>query len=209
MRCVIVGAAEIKNYKKIKEFLNPDDFYIFCDGGLNHQKELGVIPNLIIGDFDSYDFSTVNFTAETIRLPCEKDDTDVFFAVKTALSRGYKDFILLGVIGQRFDHSLCNISVLMYLRNAHATGLIIDDYSTMQIIGNTDEPVPVPSSYSYFSIMCIDGAISGVTIKNAKYPLENAKIDTSYQFGISNEVSGNEPALVTIKNGLALLIGVF
>ena len=59
---------------------------------------------------------------------------------------------------------------------------LIDDYSTMQIIGNTDEPVPVPSSYSYFSIMCIDGAISGVTIKNAIY--RHFKGDLYFEIGL-------------------------
>ena len=82
-RCVIVSAAEIQNYEKVKSYLNDDDFYIFCDGGLNHMKGLGVKPNLIVGDFDSAcknDFDIEKF--ETIELPCQKDDTDTFFAIK-------------------------------------------------------------------------------------------------------------------------------
>ena len=54
-RCVIVGGAEIKNYDFIRKYLNQNDFYIFCDCGLNHLENLGVKADLIIGDFDSHE----------------------------------------------------------------------------------------------------------------------------------------------------------
>lgn len=189
MRVVILGSAEIKNYEKISRFINPEDFIIACDGGLNHVEKLGLSPsavNLVVGDFDSHSRpSEQNFpSAEIIQLPCEKDDTDVFFAVKEALRRGFTDFVLIGVIGQRFDHSLVNISVLLYLQKNGATGVIYDDYSKMQLVVATF----IPNTYSYFSLMTLEKEAVGVTIKNAKYPLENATIENSYQLGVSNEV---------------------
>ena len=57
MRVVILGSAEIKNYEKISRFINPEDFIIACDSGLNHVKKLGLSPsavNLVVGDFDSH-----------------------------------------------------------------------------------------------------------------------------------------------------------
>ena len=111
VRCVIIGAVEISNYSRIKSYLRPDDFYICCDGGLDHAENLGIKPNLIIGDFDSHEKPQPKI--ETIQLPCEKDDTDSFYACKEAIRRGFNDFLLLGVIGQRFDHSLVNISLIV------------------------------------------------------------------------------------------------
>ena len=211
-RCVIIGAAEIQNYEKIKTFLRSDDFYIFCDGGINHQKALGIQPDLITGDFDSSDFSAVsksNF--EIIKLPREKDDTDVFFAVKEALRRGFDDFLFIGVIGQRFDHSLCNISVLLYLYENKKSALLLDDYSQMQVIGSEtfQKPAEITNDYAFFSLMCPFGDVEGVTIQNAKYPLENAEIKCSYQYGISNEVLKEKTAFVSVKSGLLLLIKIF
>jgi len=223
-RCVIIGAADIANYKKIKEFLSSDDFYIFCDGGIKHQKALDVKPDLIVGDFDSADFASIDFESfkaysraeaeskpEIIKLPCEKDDTDVFFAVKEAVRRGFEDFLLLGVIGQRFDHSLCNLSVLLYLYENKKSALLVDDYSEMQVIGSESlkNPATISDAYSYFSLMCPFGDVSGVSIKNAKYPLENAEIKCSYQFGISNEVLNKKTAFVSVKSGLLLLIKIW
>ena len=214
-RCVIISAAEIKDYGKIRGFLRPDDFTIFCDGGLSHWekllKPLKKNPNLIIGDFDSFDFSKLqlNNSIETIKLPCEKDDTDTFFAVKEAIKRGFTDFLFLGVIGNRFDHSLCNISALIYLYNKGATATIIDDYSEMEIIGSKSGKVLVEDKYSYFSLMNIAGNVSGVTIKNAKYPIENKEIKAEYSFGISNQVLPGKTAEVSVKEGMLLLVKVF
>ena len=52
-RCVIISAGQICDYERSKSFLQSDDFYIFCDGGLTHAEGLGVKPDVIVGDFDS------------------------------------------------------------------------------------------------------------------------------------------------------------
>lgn len=211
MRVVILGSAEIKNYEKISRFINPEDFIIACDGGLNHVEKLGLSPsavNLVVGDFDSHSRpDSWDYTnAEIIQLPREKDDTDVFFAVKEALRRDFTDFVLIGVIGQRFDHSLVNISVLLYLQKNGATGVIYDDYSKMQLVVADAKPTFIPNTYSYFSLMTLEKEAVGVTIKN---PLENATIENSYQLGVSNEVIPEQQAEVSLKTGSLLLIQVW
>ena len=100
-RCVIVGGADIGRYDRIRACLQADDFYICCDSGLKHREGLGIAPDLIVGDFDSYE--NPYLAAETMVLPCEKDDTDTVFAVKAALKRGFQDFLL---ISESFEDSL-------------------------------------------------------------------------------------------------------
>lgn len=204
-RCVIVGGAEIKNYPLVRQYIKPDDFYVYCDSGLYHQQELGRAPNLIVGDFDSH--PKPDSAIETIVLPREKDDTDTVFAVKEALSRGYDEFLLIGVIGNRLDHSLGNVSILLYLDSQGKKGSILDDYSEMEIVRDT--PVLVPDSFSFFSLLNITGTAKGVTIEDAKYPLQNAEIPCEYQYGISNEVLPNKTAKISVQNGKLLLVKVF
>ena len=214
-RCVVVSAAEIKNYEKISSYLQPDDYFVVCDGGLNHCKPLGIKPDLIVGDFDSFDKAELPLPTATppangdrppgiIQLPWEKDDTDTFYAVKEALKRGFTQFLLLGVIGQRFDHSLVNISVLLYLKEQGAQATIVDDYSEMQLVGA--EPVRVSKDCANFSLMCVAGDVSGVTVTGAKWSLDNAQIKTSYQYGISNQVEAPEGAVVCVREGVLLLV---
>lgn len=203
-RCVIVGGADIENYDAVCRKIRNDDYFIYCDCGLRHMEKLGVAPNLIVGDFDSHE--NPNLSVETIVLPCEKDDTDTFFAAKEAVKRGFDDFILIGTVGGRLDHTLGNVSVLLYLFSLGKNAEMIDDFSEMQIVG--DKTVFVDSSYSYFSLLNITGEAEGITEKNVKYPLENAKITCEYQYGISNEVLPGKTAEITVEKGKALLIKV-
>ena len=206
-RCVIISAGEIHNYIRAKTFLQNDDFYIFCDGGLTHSEGLGINPDVIVGDFDSCDadaLSKWNDRCEIIRLPREKDDTDTLFAVKLALERGFSDFLLLGAMGGRFDHALGNVSILLYLQGLGKKASLADDFSVMQIAGR--EPVYIKDNCSYFSVLTVAGNVSGVNIKNAKYPLENASLSSDFQLGISNEVLPGKVAEVSVTNGRVLLV---
>ena len=204
-RCVIIGNADIREYDRIKKSLTQDDFFIFCDGGLKHMDKLGVKPDLIVGDFDSH--SDPHMDVETITLPCEKDDTDTFYAVKEAVKRGFEEFLLAGVVGNRFDHTMGNISILLYLESVSKKGVIIDDYSEMEIV--SDKTVYVEEGYSYFSLLNMTGLAKGIKIEGAKYPLDDGEITCDYQYGISNEVLPGEKACVSVREGKLLLVKIF
>ena len=201
-RCVIVGGAGINNYDYIRGRLCADDYIVFCDSGLRHLEPLQVKPSLIVGDFDSHDNPYLD--VETIVLPCEKDDTDTVFAVKEAIKRGFDDFLLIGVVGARLDHTLGNVSILLYLDSIGKKGIIIDDYSEMEIVSN--EPAYIEDSYAFFSLLNVSGTAKGITIENAKYLLNNAEIACEYQYGISNEVLPGKTAKVSVLKGKLLLI---
>lgn len=201
-RCVIVGGADINNTEYIRSKLCEEDYIVFCDSGLKHLDMLKAKPGLIVGDFDSHD--NPHLDTETILLPCEKDDTDTVFAVKEGVKRGYDDFLLIGVVGGRLDHTIGNLSILLYLDSLGKKGVITDDYSDMEIVSN--KPVYVNDSYSFFSLLNICGKAKGITIENAKYPLNNAEITCEYQYGISNEVIRGKTAKITVGEGKLLLI---
>ncbi len=203
-RCVIVGGADINNYGFIREKLCAEDFLIFCDSGLKHLEQLQTKPDLIVGDFDSHE--NPHLDVETIVLPCEKDDTDTVYAVKEAVKRGFEDFLLMGVVGARLDHTLGNVSILLYLDSIGKRGCIVDDYSEMEIVSN--KPASICDRYAFFSLLNITGCAKGITITGAKYPLDGGEISCEYQYGISNEVLPGETAQVTVACGKLLLIKV-
>lgn len=203
-RCVIVGGADISNYEYIRGCLQSSDFVVFCDSGLKHMDALGAKPGLIVGDFDSHGRPQLDI--ETIVLPREKDDTDTVFAVKEAVSRGFDDFLLIGVVGARLDHTLANVSALLCLDALGKRANIIDDYSEMEIV--SDKPVYIDGAYSYFSLLNISGRAGGVNIENAKYPLTDGEITCEYQYGVSNEPLPGKTARVSVSQGRLLLIKV-
>ena len=204
-RCVIVGGAGIGCYQRIRDSLREDDWFVYCDGGLNHQRELGRKPDLIVGDFDSHERPVTD--TETIVLPREKDDTDTVYAVKEAIRRGFRDFLLIGAVGERFDHTFGNVSLLLYLDSLDIPACILDDYSEMSIVSRKE--AEVKGDCSWFSLLNISGTARGITIRGAKYPLENGEISCEYQYGISNEVLPGETARISVREGRLLLVRVF
>ena len=203
-RCVIIGGAEITRYDQVKSYLSTGDYAIYCDSGLRHREALELAPDLIVGDFDSH--PDPRLPVETITLPREKDDTDTVYAVKEALKRGFEDFLLLGVVGGRLDHSLGNVSILLYLDALGKRGLIVDDYSEMEIISY--QTAEVGPEFPYFSLLNISGTARGITLENAKYPLTDAEIRCDYQYGVSNEPLPGKTARICLKEGRLLLIRV-
>lgn len=204
-RCVIVGGADIRRYDRLQPLLQPEDFMIYCDSGLKHLPALGRQPDLIVGDFDSHE--NPHLPLETIVLPCEKDDTDTVFAVKEAIRRGFSDFLLLGVIGGRLDHTLGNVGILLFLDGLGLRGRILDDFSEMEIVSR--QAAIIDDSYAFFSLLNISGLARGVTIEHAKYPLTDGEITCEYQYGVSNEVLPGQVAKVSVREGRLLLIKDF
>ncbi len=212
-RCVIIGGANIGNYPRIRSYLREDDYVIYCDCGLKHREQLDREPSLIVGDFDSY--NNPESDVETIVLPVAKDDTDTVYAVREGIRRGFRDFLLAGVFGERLDHTLVNAYILFDLDKRGCTAMAVDDYSEMSVISAKDDSssfgrVPgkalVEDRYPFFSLLNMTGIAKGVTIRGAKFPLEDGEITSEYQYATSNEVLPGETAEITVREGRLLLI---
>ena len=204
-KCVVVCGAEITNYDKVKKYLSPEDYFIFCDSGLRHAENLGVSPSLIVGDFDSW--KKPDLETETVVLPREKDDTDSVYGLKEGIKRGFEEFLIIGAVGARLDHSIGNVSTLLYLDSLGKKGTIVDDYSEMETVSK--EIRFVEDTFPYFSLINISGTAKGITVKNAKYPLEKGEITPEYQYGISNEPLKGKRAEISVEEGKLLLIKIF
>lgn len=201
-RCVIIGGGEIADTQLLNQHIFNDDFVICCDGGYLHAQKAGIAPSLIVGDFDSADIPQTD--VETIVLPCEKDDTDSFFAAKEGLKRGFDTFLLFGVTGGRLDHTFAAVSILEYLQKSGAGGQIIDKNTRIRVCNST---LTVANGCKYFSVFAI-GKAEGVCIRGAKYNLENAEICSHYQYGVSNEVAGDF-ATVSVGQGTVIIMEIF
>ena len=200
-RCFIYAAG---TFYGLREPPREGDLQIAADAGLLLCERLGVRPDVVLGDFDSMDVRQA--PADCIRVPVEKDDTDTVFAVKTMVQRGYDDFLLIGVIGARLDHTLGNVSILLYLDSLGKKAEIVDDYSEMQIVSKDE--VSIEDKYPFFSLLNITGCARGITIRDAKYPLDGAEITCEYQYGVSNEVLPGKTAKISVRDGKLLLIKI-
>ena len=132
---------------------------------------------------------------------------DTLAAAKEAMRRGFDEFLLVGVSGGRLDHTLVNIYLLVMLREQGKQALLVDDYSEMELVGA--EPVEIPERFPFYSLVNITGTARGITETGCKFPLDNGEIHCGYQYGTSNEVLPGQIAVVSVKEGLLLLIKDF
>ena len=202
-RAVILSAMPVT--PALSAYLQPGDTVVACDAGYRNAAVLGLQPDLIVGDFDSHEKPETD--RETIVLPVKKDDTDTVFAAKEAMRRGFDEFLLVGVSGGRLDHTLVNIYLLVMLREQGKQALLVDDYSEMELVGA--EPVEIPERFPFYSLVNITGTARGITETGCKFPLDNGEIHCGYQYGTSNEVLPGQIAVVSVKEGLLLLIKDF
>ena len=108
MACYIFGAG---SYFGLIRRPAPEDTVIAADGGWRICREEGIVPDLLLGDFDS--LHTVPDFGHICRVPVEKDDTDMMLAIKEGLARGETDFHLYGGVGGRTDHTIANLQGLL------------------------------------------------------------------------------------------------
>ena len=199
-RCFVFAAG---TFYGLRECPRKEDFVIAADAGYRVCQQLGIVPDLLLGDFDSME-QPVDFQ-NICRSPVEKDDTDTFAAVKLMIEKGFLEFLLVGVIGERLDHTFGNVSILIYLKEKGAKGVIVDDYSEMFLC---DKNTKIKAkTCSFFSLISLSDKLEGVCIKGAKYPLEYATIKNSYQFAVSNEALCDTE--ISVEKGDALIIKVY
>lgn len=209
-KCIVYGAGE---FEKTGLLLEEGDLCIAADGGFYHCLENGMMPNLILGDFDSVNvmereeielFSKKN-ECELLTLPIEKDDTDMLFAIRKGLERGYKEFYLLGALGGRLDHTLANMQCLKFLKDHDAQGYIMTPTQVITLL--QDEGMRFPEGMKAgLSVFCIGDKAEGVTIRGAKYEIENAELTNAFPIGVSNEILGKSVEIAVKKGAILVMI---
>ncbi len=204
-KCMIIGAVQFRSAKIFREF-RPEDYFVICaDGGYETAAKFGIVPDLVVGDFDSLRIPLPD-DIRRITLPVDKDVTDTMYAVMKALSAGFNEFILIGCLGgARFDHSYAVLEVLKYITECGAMGMAADDRTKIIVLKNSRLTI-TDSIGATLSDFPFAGSSCNVTYYGVKYPL-TAKTLTcgGTLMGVSNQVTEN-PAKVVVHNGTALIM---
>ena len=197
-KCIIFCAA---GFEDLVQPIEKEDFVIAADGGLVHTEKLGIVPDVILGDFDS-----LGHVPEGANVfPVEKDDTDAMLAVRRGLSLGYREFVLYGSLdGPRLDHTVANFQTLQYLADHGAVGYLAGTGYLVTVVKNGSISFPA-SAEGTISVFCMGRDAEGVTLKGLYYPLENGTLSAGFPLGVSNHFTGI-PSEITVKNGSLLVL---
>ena len=207
-RAVIISNGSFFDYDYIKSQITDDDFIICADGAAHHLKNIGVSPNVWIGDFDSCKMNEeefIDFTknSKVVRLNPIKDSTDTESACDYAVDNGYKSIVIFGALGSRFDHELANVFLLFKLEKAGVEAKIVNERNVIYLA--KEENLIYQGDFENVSLIPVCKKIEGVTITGMYYELENADISRGSSLGVSNKLI-SDIGKITIKKGKALII---
>lgn len=207
MKASIIAYGEDIYGDEILEEIESSDYIICADGAGNIAYKMGIIPQYLIGDFDSIDRELLDFFkskgVNTIRYPREKDYTDTEICVYKALELGCRDICIIAGLGSRIDHSLGNIGLLHLIEQRGARGYIHTSNCSIylcsakiQLAGNIGDTISIIPFY---------GCARGIRSTGLKYELNNMNIDFGKTIGISNEMT-DVKCSIEIEDGEILVI---
>lgn len=200
-RCFIFAAG---SFYGLRERPAGGDFVIAADAGYRICRQENIIPDLLLGDFDSMEPPAG--AEHVLRLPVEKDDTDTLAAVRTAIEQKCGIVYLYGGTGgKRLDHTLANLQTLLFLRRRGARGLLYDDDFVWTVIENETLAIRRTVEWGLFSAFCLGDRAEGVDETGFQYPLRNAVLTPDFPLGVSNHILEPE-AVVSVRHG-ALAVG--
>jgi len=216
-KCVIFTSL-IENFNINEKFTSIikeecEESYVVCaDGGYAYAKQLNIIPDLIIGDFDSYfgELPESDKNIEIIKVNAIKDDTDTGLCLKQMMSKGFTDITIIGGIGGRLSHTIANLQSMVACAQKGNVIKLKDPNHTIRVlagegnitIGNTAK---TDEKRNYISIFAHTEECKGVTLKGVFYPLEDAVLTNTFPLGVSNEIVDDE-AFIGVKEGILIII---
>ncbi len=199
-KCFIIASVP---FGSMPETPDEGDMVISADAGLINCEKFSLMPDLIVGDFDSLGY--VPDGNGVIRLPVEKDDTDTSFAVKYAIENGFRKIIIYGAVGGKPDHTMANIQLLSYCAERDTDCELISDDFYITAVSNGEKTFPSRGKDKRFSVFAVGGDAHGVSLEGVKYKLKNANLKSSFPLGVSNSIT-EDKAVVKVKEGILLVM---
>lgn len=186
------------------------DLVIAADKGLELCHSCMIVPDLILGDFDSSDQEILSYYQSHYpdrirRYPSRKNETDTELALNEAFLYPDKEIHILGALGGRIDHMLANISLLQIAVDRKRICYLIDESARLFM---TDHPVVIQKDHlskDLVSILAYGTDVTGLTLEGFAYDTKDLTLPAAGSRGISNYLVSDE-GKISFTSGTVLVI---
>ncbi|MBN2260985.1 MAG: thiamine diphosphokinase [Clostridiales bacterium] len=204
MKVLLLGNGEINDYVKLKEnIFEKYDKVISVDGGAKHLGPLDLIPDLMIGDFDSISEELLikYKNSKIYKYNPEKNQTDSEIAFDTVEKMKAQYVHCVGFTGSRLDHSMSNM--LLLLRYKDLNMYLIDENN---IVFNCAKTCRIKKREKFYLSLVILSDIEDLKIEGVKYPLDNKYISFPSSLTLSNEITEAEASISFSKGNIIAML---
>jgi thiamine pyrophosphokinase len=185
---------------------------IAADGGANALYEVGLAPHTVIGDNDSLHETVLAWLqaqgCELVRLPQEKDETDLEMALLLAVERGASTIDVLGALGGRLDHTLANITMLTMEPLAGRRVRLLDEQQELFAVRGGESLELSGQQGDTVSLLPLTPAASSISLRGLYYPLQDATLSAARARGVSN-VLLEHTGHISVQQGTLLVLHHF
>lgn len=206
MKTIIIGNGEINNYDIIREYFD-QAYIIACDGGVKHCRAMMIMPNIMVGDFDSANKEDAEFFENLgvlkEKFPVKKNETDMEIAINMAIDKNSTEIYIVGGLGRRFDHSLANVHILLRPVRLGIRTCLLDEHNIITLVEDSIDIVGEKGQT--VSLIPLTTEVKGITTKNLEYALTNATMEIGHSLGVSNVMNG-DVATISVVEGVLILI---
>ena len=186
------------------------EFVIGVDKGLEFLYKHEIKPDYIVGDFDSVSRELVDYYREELNVPIRefnpvKDASDTEIALRLCLGLNRKSILILGGTGNRIDHLWANVQCLQIALQAGADARIVDSHNQIRLL---DSDITLKKSEAfgpYFSLFPLEMPVDELSIRGAKYPLQNHFLKPSDSLCVSNEFAEDEVTISFVYGKVILM----
>ena len=199
----------MENNQKVFVLLNgkapqklPDlsSYALICttDGGYNKLLEFSVMPDLVVGDFDSSKNHKAN---EVIHTP-DQEYTDFEKLLQLLYERGNTNLDVFGASGDEQDHFLGNLHVAVVWKDKlditffddHGTYFLATQQTTLKNVFNkTISLLPLP-------------LVTGIFTRGLLYPLNNEFLEFGKRVGTRNKAIADTVEITYKKGNLVIFV---
>lgn len=206
-KCIILanGRAPLKSIITYLQSIGYNTL-ICADGGANSARKMNIIPDFIVGDLDSIASDTLKFfsSKSVIKKVSRQNDTDIEKCIKFALSKKFSDIILLGVTGDRLDHSFCNMGIVLKFFKDVKLKIIAEESILVPYTGNVELKSVKQETISLYGF----DRETKISSHGLYYPLKNISLPFGEKESTSNVAVG-ERIKLKITGGIIFIIRDF
>lgn len=185
------------------DFIKDTNDYAGVDRGVYGLLKKGITPKFTYGDYDSVSREEREFIESQLKINAvnsEKDYTDSHLALFDLVDKGYNEIDVYGALGDRIDHELMNIQLLLNEKFKNVDIRLIDKLNVIfKVIGKKELK---NIGYKYISFIPFFNGTT-LTLDGFKYDGE-VEISIGSTLTVSNEFVGQTATVETNQPVIAI-----
>ena len=209
MRALLVCAAPVPGTSALLPGLAAEaDFVVAVDGGGSVCLEAGVLPDIVVGDFDSLSAADLDrlgcLGVSVIEFPTDKDASDLELALAEVRRRGANSVVITAASTGRLDHTLAVLSVLSSAVDLRSH-LVEPELDVWALSSRGRSSITLSGTGATISLIPVGGCAT-VSAGGVVWELAETELHPTSSLGLSNRIGPGGRATISVSLGTVLLL---